>query len=178
MGRGPLSITGFPEQALLVSTDLDHKFDLAVALKKLDVAYTIAKESDSDAKWKQLGELALACWNFTVCSTTLPLSTLFPQRTILRLLYVAEVHHIGLSLTVRVMVQLAEECMIQAKDYSGLLLLFSSAGNPQGLLKLAAVAREAGKNNITFVCYFLLRRLEDCLQLLCDTQVCFLYRQP
>jgi coatomer subunit beta' len=66
--------------------------------------------------------------------------------------------------------QLAEECLIQAKDYSGLLLLFSSAGNPQGLLKLATVARDAGKNNIAFVCLFVLRRLEDCLQLLCDTQ--------
>lgn len=59
--------TGFPEQALLVSSDLDHKFELAVTLKKLDVAYAIAKESESDQKWKQLGELALACWNFAVC---------------------------------------------------------------------------------------------------------------
>lgn len=49
-----------------MSTDLDHKFELAVALKKLDVAYAIAKESDSEPKWKQLGDLALACWNFAV----------------------------------------------------------------------------------------------------------------
>lgn len=59
--------TGFQEQALLVSTDLDHKFELAVALKKLDVAYAIAKESESEAKWKLLGDLALSCWNFAVC---------------------------------------------------------------------------------------------------------------
>lgn len=29
--------------------------------------------------------------------------------------------------------------MIHAKDYSGLLLLFTTAGNPQGLTKLAEV---------------------------------------
>lgn len=50
-----------------MSSDLDHKFELAVTLKKLDVAYAIAKESESDQKWKQLGDLALACWNFAVC---------------------------------------------------------------------------------------------------------------
>lgn len=33
--------------------------------------------------------------------------------------------------------------MIQAKDYSGLLLLFSTAGNPQGLAKLAEVCYSA-----------------------------------
>eukprot|EP00123_Amoebidium_parasiticum_P009176 comp19305_c0_seq1/m.22166 comp19305_c0_seq1/g.22166 ORF comp19305_c0_seq1/g.22166 comp19305_c0_seq1/m.22166 type:complete len:898 (-) comp19305_c0_seq1:632-3325(-) len=121
---------GFPEQALQVSEDSDHRFELALGLKKLDVAYGIAKEAESDLKWKQLGDLALSCWNFG----------------------------------------LAEECMIQAKDYGGLLLLFTTAGNVQGLSKLAEVSRQAGRNNVTFVCLFLLQRLEDCLQLLVDTE--------
>lgn len=31
------------------------------------------------------------------------------------------------------------------------------------------MTRTEGKNNITFVCMFLLRRLEECLELLCTT---------
>eukprot|EP00124_Ichthyophonus_hoferi_P003757 Ihof_evm2s349 gene=Ihof_evmTU2s349 len=120
---------GFPDQALQVSEDMDHKFELALSLKKLDVAYNIAKDGEASLKWKQLGDLALNCWNFS----------------------------------------LAEECMIQAKDYSGLLLLFTTAGNVKGLIKLASVTQENGNNNIAFVCLFLLRRLEDCLALLVTT---------
>lgn len=71
--------------------------------------------------------------------------------------------------------------MLSADDINGLLLLYSCLGNdkvqlnlniqshPQGLEKLAKVATEKGKNNVAFLCYFLLKRIDDCIKLLCDT---------
>ena len=38
----------------------------------------------------------------------------------------------------------------------------------QGLLKLASMARRAGRINIAFMCLFLLQRTEDCVRLLVD----------
>jgi coatomer subunit beta' len=64
---------------------------------------------------------------------------------------------------------LAEECLDAAGDISGLLLIYSSTGNAKGMEKLAQLAISQGRNNVAFVCYFLLRKLEDCLQLLCET---------
>lgn len=52
------------EAALAVSTDAEHKFDLAVQLSKLDIAYQIASELDRDDKWKTVGDAALASWKF------------------------------------------------------------------------------------------------------------------
>lgn len=48
--------------ALEVSNDPEHRFELAVHLKKLEVAFEIATESDSEAKWKQLGDMSMADW--------------------------------------------------------------------------------------------------------------------
>ena len=45
---------GFKKQALSVSSDPEHKFDLAVQLGGLDTAYELAMESASEQKWKQL----------------------------------------------------------------------------------------------------------------------------
>ena len=42
-----------------MSTDPDHRFDLALALGDLDIATEIAEEAQHDGKWKQLGDLAL-----------------------------------------------------------------------------------------------------------------------
>ncbi|KAJ7540716.1 hypothetical protein O6H91_10G027900 [Diphasiastrum complanatum] len=64
---------------------------------------------------------------------------------------------------------LAEECLSHATDLSGLLLLYSAQGDADGLEKLAALAREQGKNNVSFLCLFLLGKLEDCIQLLVDS---------
>ena len=52
---------GHKEIALTVATDPDLKFDLAIQLKKLATAYQLAKESDSEGKWKQLSDIALSC---------------------------------------------------------------------------------------------------------------------
>ena len=63
---------------------------------------------------------------------------------------------------------MAEECLLQATDLSGLLLLYSSLGDAEGITKLASMAKELGKNNVAFLCLFMLGKLEDCLQLLVD----------
>jgi coatomer subunit beta' len=55
---------GFKKQALAVSTDPDHRFDLAIQLKELRIAYQIAQETDSEEKWKVLGDLALNRFEF------------------------------------------------------------------------------------------------------------------
>eukprot|EP00742_Colponemidia_sp_Colp-10_P004148 GILJ01004426.1.p1 GENE.GILJ01004426.1~~GILJ01004426.1.p1 ORF type:complete len:1009 (-),score=201.47 GILJ01004426.1:141-2768(-) len=121
-----LEAQGFKEEALKVADDPEHKFELALGLERLEEAYMIAQEQQTDSKWKQLGDLAL---------------------------------HGGL-------LELAEECLLKAKDLSGLLLLYSSNGDAAGLAEVARLANEAGRTNISFLCFFLLQRIEDCLEVL------------
>lgn len=64
---------------------------------------------------------------------------------------------------------LGEECLSNAADLSGLLLLYSAQGSIEGLEKLAAMAQEKGKNNVAFLCLFLLGRPETCISLLCES---------
>mmetsp|Transcript_30178 Transcript_30178/g.49199 ORF Transcript_30178/g.49199 Transcript_30178/m.49199 type:complete len:985 (+) Transcript_30178:92-3046(+) len=116
------------ELALKVSRDPDHRFDLALQLKKLDVVRSIVKAHPSEAKWKQLGDLALT-------------------------------ESFDLKLT--------EECFEKARDFGGLLLLYTSLGNQQGIERLATEAAKAGQSNVAFICLYLLNRVEDCIKLLC-----------
>ncbi|KAF8793648.1 Coatomer subunit beta' like protein [Argiope bruennichi] len=62
---------GFKVQALAVSTDPDHKFELALQLGDLKVAYKLAKESMSEQKWKRLSELALSKCEFQLAEECL-----------------------------------------------------------------------------------------------------------
>ncbi|KAG6425374.1 hypothetical protein SASPL_115805 [Salvia splendens] len=64
---------------------------------------------------------------------------------------------------------MAEECLKQANDLSGLLLLYSSLGNAEGISELVSLAKEHGKYNVAFLCLFMLGKLEDCLQLLIES---------
>merc|ERR1712154_340146 len=50
---------GHKELALKVSIDPEHKFELALSLKKLKLAKQILLKSPSQQKWKQLADLAL-----------------------------------------------------------------------------------------------------------------------
>jgi hypothetical protein len=63
----------------------------------------------------------------------------------------------------------AEECLRHAVDLSGLLLLHSALGDVEGMQKLATLAREHGKNNVAFLSLFLLGKVEECIQLLVDS---------
>ncbi|XP_058192422.1 coatomer subunit beta'-3 isoform X1 [Rhododendron vialii] len=67
------------------------------------------------------------------------------------------------------MLEMAEDCLKNAMDLSGLLLLYSSLGDAEGISKLACLATEHGKNNVAFLCLFMLGKLEECLQLLVDS---------
>ena len=42
-----------------MTTDPEHKFELALQLGELRIAYQIARESESQQKWKQLADLAI-----------------------------------------------------------------------------------------------------------------------
>merc|ERR1712079_363803 len=117
---------GFKKQALAVSIDPEHKFDLAIQLGDLDCAYTLAKESASEQKWKQLAELATKQAKF----------------------------------------DLAQQCLHEAQDHGGLLLLATAAGNADMVSKLGLQADQAGKHNVSFLSYFLLGDLERCLEIL------------
>jgi len=55
------------ELALQITTDPDHKFDLALSLDDLDTALQITHtipENESEIKWKALGDRALTVWRF------------------------------------------------------------------------------------------------------------------
>ncbi|KAG5059616.1 hypothetical protein JHK87_000645 [Glycine soja] len=61
---------------------------------------------------------------------------------------------------------------------SGLLLLYSSLGDAEGISKLATLAKEEGKNNVAFLCLFMLGKLEDCLQLLVESACYDTFKVP
>lgn len=120
---------GFKQQALMVSNDPEHRFDLALQLGDLKIAYTIAKEAESEQKWKQLAEIATRKCEFG----------------------------------------LAQECLHKAEDYGSLVLLASATGNANMMHKMAESSKEKGQNNISFLSYFVLGKLEECLELLIET---------
>ncbi|XP_034723026.1 coatomer subunit beta'-like [Etheostoma cragini] len=120
---------GFRQQALAVTTDPEHKFELALQLGELEIAHQLASEAESEQKWKQLAELATTKCQFS----------------------------------------LAQECLHQAQDYGGLLLLATASGNANMVGKLADGADKDGKTNVAFLTYFMQGRLDKCLELLIET---------
>ncbi|XP_055370119.1 coatomer subunit beta'-like [Betta splendens] len=62
---------GFRQQALAVSTDPEHKFELALQLEEVGVAYQLALEAESEHKWKQLAELATTKCQFSLAQKCL-----------------------------------------------------------------------------------------------------------
>ncbi|KAG6892938.1 hypothetical protein C0993_002467 [Termitomyces sp. T159_Od127] len=55
------------ELALTLTTDSDHKFDLALQLDDLETALEITRnvpETEAELKWKALGDRALTVWRF------------------------------------------------------------------------------------------------------------------
>ncbi|GFG37833.1 hypothetical protein Cfor_04931 [Coptotermes formosanus] len=120
---------GFKKQALAVSTDPEHKFELALQLGELQTAHSLALEAASQQKWRQLAELA----------------------------------------TTQGELDLAQECLHHAQDYGGLLLLATSSGDAEMVRKLGETADSTGKNNVSFLSYFLLGDVHKCLEILINT---------
>lgn len=55
------------ELAIQMTTDPEHKFELALSLDDLDAATEIARsvpEHEAEHKWKSIGDRALAVWRF------------------------------------------------------------------------------------------------------------------
>lgn len=134
-----LESQGFKEEALVVTSDPDHKFELAIDLRNLSVAHTVLRESESESvdvegveyqsKWRRLGDLALSQGR----------------------------------------IDLAQMCAKKSGDLSGLLLLHASAGDKAGMRSLGALAADAGRWNVAFLAYFVSGAVEECIQLLLDT---------
>ncbi|CAG2183117.1 unnamed protein product, partial [Oppiella nova] len=62
---------GFKAQALAVSTDPEHRFDLAVQLSDTKIAFQLALEAQNEHKWKQLAELAISLAQFDLAQQCL-----------------------------------------------------------------------------------------------------------
>jgi coatomer subunit beta' len=158
-----LESQGFKEEALAVTSDLEHKFELAIDLKKMDIAHKVLCELDAKAmndakkgggmaaieqedstevqgRWRRLGDLSLMNGELS----------------------------------------LAESCAKRSHDLSGLLLLYSSTGNKEALTELASQAKDDGRNNVAFLCHFLTGMVEDAIHLLIDCnrtpEACFMAR--
>ena len=54
---------GLKSEAISVTSDPEHKFELAMQLSDLGVAFEIASTLKHDGKWKSLGDAALSMWN-------------------------------------------------------------------------------------------------------------------
>jgi coatomer subunit beta' len=64
-------VQGLRDEALEVSSDPDHKFDLAIGLNKLNVALELAQNSEHDVKWKTLADAALKAHAFALAETAM-----------------------------------------------------------------------------------------------------------
>jgi len=64
---------------------------------------------------------------------------------------------------------LAKRCALSSDDVSGLLLLCSAAADAKGMEQLGHRARSLGKTNVAFLAFFLLGKVEDCLELLIES---------
>lgn len=65
---------------------------------------------------------------------------------------------------------MAVECFEKSDDFGGLLLIHSSTGNREGLERLAKLAVEKTRFNVAFSAYFLLRDLDQCLEVLISSK--------
>lgn len=143
-----LESQGFKEEALAVTTDNEHRFELAIDLKHIDIALSILIEDDAShdidsesstlvvddstdvqSKWRRLGDLALGCGDIPT----------------------------------------AQRCILRSGDMSGLMLLYSATGNKVGMKELAKQARDVGRSNVAFVAHFISGEVEECIQLLIES---------
>lgn len=61
---------------------------------------------------------------------------------------------------------IAEDCMLKAKDFNGLLLYYSCIQSREKLNNLAELSETAGYYNVAYSSYFLLNNLDKCLDIL------------
>lgn len=130
---------GYKEQALAVADDPDVKFDLALQLNKLDTAYDLLISAGAQQASAADADSA---------------ETQGKWRQLMDLALATS------------NIALAEECAVAAKDLGALLLIHSSTGNEEGMLQVAAMAEESGRDNIAFLAYHAVGRADRCEALL------------
>jgi coatomer subunit beta' len=54
---------GYKDEAFSVSTDPEHRFELALALGRLDDAHELAEKADEEHKWRLVGDAALSAFD-------------------------------------------------------------------------------------------------------------------
>eukprot|EP00184_Porphyridium_aerugineum_P001108 CAMPEP_0184707886 /NCGR_PEP_ID=MMETSP0313-20130426/37495_1 /TAXON_ID=2792 /ORGANISM="Porphyridium aerugineum, Strain SAG 1380-2" /LENGTH=1038 /DNA_ID=CAMNT_0027169467 /DNA_START=154 /DNA_END=3270 /DNA_ORIENTATION=- len=64
---------------------------------------------------------------------------------------------------------LADECMTECNDYSGLLTLAASMSDKKKILELGEKALADGKMNIAFICFFMTGSIDHCIDVLLTT---------
>lgn len=135
-----------------MTTDPDHKFDLALQLDDLDTALEITRavpELESEMKWKALGDRALAVWRFDLARECFEKAN---DLSALMLLLMA------------------------TGDRSGLEALAAKAGQMHFeyicriLLTFVHSLEEKGQNNLAFATRFQLGDPAACVDLLVKTQ--------
>mmetsp|Transcript_24398 Transcript_24398/g.39600 ORF Transcript_24398/g.39600 Transcript_24398/m.39600 type:complete len:1055 (+) Transcript_24398:341-3505(+) len=131
-----LESQGFKDVAYEVAFDPDQKFELALDLERLDNALEIMQ------------------------TQIVPQGLSDDVETQGRWKRLGDLALAGGNLA------LAEECAVNACDYSGLLLMFSACGDIEGLNKLMRLSEDAGRTNIAFLCALLLKDTSRCIAIL------------
>ena len=130
-----LESQGFKEQALAVATDPDVKFDLAVQLGKLDTALALLREGSGGGSGGAAAAAAAADASGEGAETVAKWKQL-----------------LDLALATSNL-DLAEECALAAGELGTLLLLYTSTGDAEGLMRLGAMAEEGAAGNVAFLAY-------------------------
>jgi coatomer subunit beta' len=144
-------LTDLKELALQVSTDPDHRFDLAIQLDDLDTALTIARDTphpESESKWKAVGDRALAAWRFDLAKECFEKGN---DASAMLLLLLATGDRDGLR-----------ELSASAGEHSSFYKLCFWLSNPLFLAK-------RGLNNIAFAALLQLGDTAACVDLLVQT---------
>lgn len=128
---------GYAVEALSISKDDDHRFELATQLGRLQMAADIITSMSEQAaanaaavppraKWKSLGDVALEQGD----------------------------------------IQLARRCFTEANDIGSLFLVQTSCGDAAELAKTAKMAKDSGITNVACICFLLLGDTKSALEVL------------
>lgn len=142
---------GFKEQALAVSADPEHRFELSLQLGQLQLAYQLACEAQSEHKWKQLADLATTKCQFELAQECLHKAQDFGGLLLLATASGRLYKHVG-------------------KNWINLIVyVLCITGNAEMVQRLGDDAIGAGMNNVAFLTRFLSGDLNACLEILINT---------
>lgn len=143
---------GFKAQALAVSADPEHRFELALQLGEMKLAYQLACEAQSEHKWKQLADLATTKCQFDLAQECLHKAQDFG----------------GLLLLATASGEFEASCKtFVVPRLFNFFLRFK--GNADMVKRLGDDAVGAGMNNVAFLTRFLSGDLNACLEILIST---------